>query len=59
MNSLFEAGIDNTISSAKLQKTKPIFFKYTSSKLSYFTNWASTTDYIIHFSDILIDLKYV
>ena len=35
------------------------FFKYTSSKLSCLTNWASTTNYIIHFSDILFGLKSV
>ena len=35
-----------------------IFREYTSSKLSYFTNWTSTTNCIVHFSDILFGLKY-
>ena len=30
--------------------------KYTSSKLNYLTNWKSTTNYIIHLSDLLFDL---
>ena len=55
--SSFEAGI---VTQFQLQMTKniDIFQKYTSSKLSYFTNWASTTNCIVHFSDILFGLKY-
>ena len=33
------------------------FLSVVSSKLNYFTEWASTTNYIIHFSDILYGLK--
>ena len=39
------------------QMTNFFFWKYVSSKLSYLTNWASTTNYIIHFGDIYIVLK--
>ena len=31
----------------------------TYSKLSYLTNFASSTNYIIYFSDVLFGLKYV
>ena len=34
-----------------------ILFKYKYSKLNYLTKWASATNYIIHFSDILFGLK--
>ena len=33
------------------------FWKYTFSNLSYLTTWASTTNYITYFSDILFGLK--
>ena len=36
-----------------------VFFKQTSSKLNYFINWASTTNYINHFIDVLFVLKSV
>ena len=42
----------------QLQMTKifQLFWKYTSSKLNYLTNWASTINYIIYFSDILFEI---
>ena len=39
-------------------KNIDIFRKYTSSKLSYLTNWTSTTNCIVYFGDILFGLKY-
>ena len=46
------------ISSFKWQKIYIYFFKYTTfSTLNYLTNWAFTTNYFIHFSDILFGLK--
>ena len=37
---------------------KDLFFgKYATSKFSYLSDWASTTNYIIHFCDILFGLK--
>ena len=33
------------------------FWKYRSSKLNYLTDWASTTNCIIHFSDIIVGLN--
>ena len=55
--SSFEAGIANAISSSKWWKIFIFFENNASSKLNYLINWASTTNYILHFIDILFGLK--
>ena len=52
--SSFEAGITKV---KKFQLQMAYLFNYTSFKLKYLTNWASTTNCIIYFSDILFGLK--